>query len=196
MTSSARRATQFQAPLHPTKHQQGAYKTSQNQDCIGNDLKYSGPILSIETVQSESQEDLSSILREIQTNFGPKFGVLFKCHLSYWNRMSDQNQDLWLKSTSSVPCLLDGSHCWRGRAPLACELFMDTIKEISTEISMTQKSSESRFRSNFQGEVDEEFDPYVVLSQLIDPDPNKPAFLEGQQEINVGGKNLGIVCDG
>jgi hypothetical protein len=153
------------------EHQQGAYKISQNQDCIGNDLKYSGPILSIESVQSEYPEDLSSILREIQTNFGPKFGGLFKCHLSYWNRMSDQNQDLWLKSTSSVPCLLDGSNCWRGRAPLARELFMDTIKEISTEVSKTQKSSESRFRSNFQGEVDEEFDPYVVLSQLIDPDP-------------------------
>jgi hypothetical protein len=40
-------------------------------------------------------------LREIQANFGPEFGVLFKCHLSCWNRMSDQNQRLWLKSTSS-----------------------------------------------------------------------------------------------
>jgi hypothetical protein len=56
---------------------------------------------------------------------------------------------------------------------------MDTIKEISTENSTTQKSSESRFRANFQGEVDEAFDPYLVLSQLIDPDPNKPAFLTG-----------------
>ena len=125
----------------PLDHQRGAHKMSRNQECIGNDLKYYGPILSTETVQAESQEDLSSILREIQANFGPEFGILFKCQLSYWNHMSDRNQDLWLKSTSSVPRLLNGSHCWRGRAPLARELFMDTIKEISTENSRTQKSS-------------------------------------------------------
>lgn len=175
--------------------QRGALATSRNSDCFGNDLKYYGPILSTETVQAEPQEDPSSILREIQGNFGPEFGVLMKCHLSYWNRMSDQNQDLWLKSTSSVPRLLDGSHCWRGRAPLARELFMDTIKEISTENSMTQKSSESRFRANFQGEVDEAFDPYLVLSQLIDPDPNKPAFLTGLRLPSVDHFGFRSPCD-
>ncbi|KXL41588.1 hypothetical protein M433DRAFT_72742 [Acidomyces richmondensis BFW] len=149
----------------------------------------------METVQFESQKELSSILREIQTNFGPKYGVLFKCHLSHWNRMSDQNQDLWLKSTSSAPRLLDGSHCWRGRAPLARELFMDTIKEISTENSTTQKSSESRFRANFQGEVDEAFDPYLVLSQLIDPDPNKPGFLTGLRLPSIDQFGFRSPCD-
>ncbi|KAL6229271.1 hypothetical protein BDW75DRAFT_225373 [Aspergillus navahoensis] len=118
-------------------HQQGAYKTSRNQDCISNNLKHYSPILSTEIIQAESQEELSSILRAIQANFVPEFGVLFKSHLSCWNCMSDQNQHLWLKSTSSVPRLLNSSHCWRGRAPLARELFMDTIKEISTENSTT-----------------------------------------------------------
>ncbi|KAJ5543651.1 hypothetical protein N7513_007159 [Penicillium frequentans] len=152
---------------------------SQNQDCIGNHLKSYSPILSTNSVQSTPQDDLNSSLREIQANFGPEFGVLSICHLSYWNRMSEQNQDLWLESTSSVPRLLNSSHCWRVRAPLARELFMDTIEEISTVTSTTQKSSESRFRANFQGEVDEKLDPYIVLSQLIDPDLNKPAFLTG-----------------
>lgn len=136
-----------------------------------------------------------SILREIQADFGSEFGVLTKCHLSYWNRMSEQNQDLWLKCTSSTPYLLNGSRCWRGRAPLARELFMDTIRELSTTNSTTERSSEARFRANFQGEVDEAFDPYLVLSQLIDPDPNKPAFLTGLRLPSVDSLGFRLPCD-
>ncbi|KAJ5263155.1 hypothetical protein N7478_010760 [Penicillium angulare] len=142
-------------------------------------MKSYSPALYTNSLQSKPQDDLNSSLRGIQANLGPEFGVLSKSPLSQWNCMSEQNQDLWLKSTSSVPRLLNGSHCWRVRAPLARVLFMDTIQEISTVTSTTQMSSESRFRANFQGEVDEKLDPYVVLSQLIDPDMNETAFLTG-----------------
>ncbi|KAJ5203619.1 uncharacterized protein N7498_004498 [Penicillium cinerascens] len=164
-------------------------------DYIGNDSKNYSPISSTETLQAVSQEDLSSILRGIQADFGPEFGVLTKSHLSHWNRMSEHKQDLWYKATSSIPYLLNGSHCWRGRAPLARELFMDTIREISTENSMTQKTSETQFRVNFQGEVDEAFDPYLVLSQLIDPDPNKTAFLTGLRLPSVDNFGFRLPCD-
>jgi hypothetical protein len=110
---------------------------SRNLDCIDNDLKHCGSITSSQTCQAIPKDDPMSILREIQADFGSEFGVLTKCHLSYWNRMSERNQDLWFKCTSSIPYLLNGSRCWRGRAPLARELFMDTIREISTENSTT-----------------------------------------------------------
>ena len=100
-----------------------------------------------------------------------------------------------MKSTASVPCLLDGSRCWRGRAAFARELFMDTLQELSTANSTSQQSSETRFRANFQGEVDEAFDPYLILSQLVDPDPNKPAFFTGLRLPSVDHFEFRSPCD-
>jgi hypothetical protein len=60
------------------------------------------------------------------------------------------------------------------------ELVSHTLQVIGARGHTTSViRSESHLCVNYQGEVDENVDPYVVISQLLDADLNKPVFLTG-----------------
>ncbi|KAJ5394680.1 hypothetical protein N7509_006467 [Penicillium cosmopolitanum] len=57
---------------------------------------------------------------------------------------------------------------------------MATLQKIQAgNRAATAHKPETQFHVNYQGEVDKTVDPLIVVSQLVDPDPNKPAFLTG-----------------
>ncbi|KAJ5161028.1 hypothetical protein N7492_006420 [Penicillium capsulatum] len=120
------------------------------------------------------------MLQDVLHEFGPSFGVLSIPDSSTLESMPEKNRSLWLSTTSSVPSLLDASQSWRGEAPRVRELVMDTLRTIeSSDHANASHRSESQFCVNFQGEVDDTVNPRVVISQLVDADHNKTAFLTG-----------------
>lgn len=120
------------------------------------------------------------MLQEISDEFGSSFGLSSIPDPSTLESMSEKTRSLWLSSTSSIPQLLVSSQSWRGRAPLIRELVMDTLRKLRDSNRTTVAvRSESQYCVNYQGQVDDTVDPYIVISQLVDCDPNKTAFLTG-----------------
>lgn len=57
---------------------------------------------------------------------------------------------------------------------------MDTLQKIqSSDYATAAHHSESQFCVNYQGQIDKTVDPLIVISQLVDADHNKTAFLTG-----------------
>lgn len=147
--------------------------------CVFDYLKLNGKASSKEAPHLISHDETGYMLHKILAEFGPEFGGLMNYEFSSCVSMSKQTKNLWSESTSSTPLLLESSTCWRARAPLARELFIETVQELLVKRPSAQKSVETRFQVSCQGEIDEAFDPFVVMSQLVDPDPINPAFITG-----------------
>jgi hypothetical protein len=120
------------------------------------------------------------MLKEISNKFGPNLAIFSIPDPSTLGDMSEKTRSLWLSSTSSIPQLLDSSQSWRGRAPLVRELVTNTLQKIGAgDHTATTVRSESHLCVNYQGEVDQNVDPHLVIAQLVDSDPHKPVFLTG-----------------
>lgn len=120
------------------------------------------------------------MFQDILHEFGPSFRILSIPGPSTLKSMSEKSRSLYLSTTSCVPSLLDSSQSWRGRMPVVRELVIDTLQKVqSSDYSTVTHRSELQFCVNYQGKVDKTVNSLIVISQLVDSDPNKTAFLTG-----------------